>query len=428
MKHIAAAMLGWMLLVPPPSQAASEAVSYEAQAKALLASPRFAQARAVLERDYDRTIDDLIRLTEIPAPPFKEQARAQAYLALLKAQGLSDVELDAEGNAMGLRRGTGGGPLIVVAAHLDTVFPEGTPIKVRREGNTLRAPGIGDDTSGLAALLAYLRAMDAAGYRHKADILFVGDVGEEGPGDLRGVRHLFTQGKYKDRIAAFISYEPGRAGRITNGGVGSLRYQVSFTGPGGHSYGSFGLVNPAYAMAQAITGVGRLQVAKSPKTTYNVGVLEGGTSVNSIPHTVAMTVDMRSEGRQELEQLRSQFLALLQPAVDAENAARDTREGKVAYEAKLIGDRPVGRTAEDTALVQIARAVAQAGGIAPRLGASSTDANLPMSLGLPAVTLGCGLDSERSHSLDESVALDKPVDVEHLSLALASLLLLAGAE
>lgn len=424
MKQVGALLFGLMLAVPLSSRAAS----HEAQAKALLASAKFAKARAALERDYDRTIDDLVTLTEIPAPPFKEQARAQAYLALLKAHDLSDVELDAEGNAMGLRRGTGGGPLIVVAAHLDTVFPEGTPIKVKREGNKLLAPGIGDDTSGLSALLAYLRAMDAAGYRHKADILFVGNVGEEGPGDLRGVRHLFTQGKYKDRIAAFISYEPGRAGRITNGGVGSLRYKVGFIGPGGHSYGSFGLVNPAYAMAQAISGMGRIQVSKSPKTTYNVGVLEGGTSVNSIPHTVAMTVDMRSEGKQELEQLRSGFLALLQPAVDAENAARDTKEGKVAFEAKLIGDRPVGSTAESTDLVQIARAVATAGGKEVKLGASSTDANLPMSLGIPAITLGSGFDSRRSHSLDESVELDKPVDVENLSLALASLLLLSGAE
>jgi acetylornithine deacetylase/succinyl-diaminopimelate desuccinylase-like protein len=424
MKQVGAVLLGLMSLVSLSSHAASR----QDDAKALLSSAKFAKARAALERDYDRTIDDLVALTEIPAPPFKEQARAAAYLALLKAHGLRDVELDAEGNAMGLRPGTGGGPLIVVAAHLDTVFPEGTPIKVRREGNKLLAPGIGDDTSGLAALLAYLRAMDAAGYRHKADILFVGNVGEEGPGDLRGVRHLFTQGKYKDRIAAFISYEPGRAGRITNGGVGSLRYQVGFTGPGGHSYGSFGLVNPAYAMGQAITGMGRIQVPKTPKTTYNVGVLEGGTSVNSIPHTVAMTVDMRSAGKHELEQLRSAFLALLQPAVDAENAARDTREGKVAFEAKLIGDRPVGQTAEDTDLVQIARAVARAGGKEARLGASSTDANLPMSLGIPAITLGSGFASTRSHSLDESVELDKPVDVEHLSLALASLLLLAGAQ
>ncbi|MET0290399.1 MAG: M20/M25/M40 family metallo-hydrolase [Pseudoxanthomonas sp.] len=424
MKHVVVLLLGLMVALPVFSRAASRDVD----AKALLASAKFAQARAALDRDYDRTIDDLVALTEIPAPPFKEQARAQAYLTLLKAHGLSDAELDAEGNAMGLRRGTGGGPLIVVAAHLDTVFPEDTPIKVTREGNTLLAPGIGDDTSGLSALLAYLRAMDAAGYRHKADILFVGNVGEEGPGNLRGVRHLFTQGKYKDRISAFISYEPGRAGRITNGGVGSLRYQVSFTGPGGHSYGSFGLVNPAYAMGQAISGMGRLQVPKSPKTTYNVGVLEGGTSVNSIPHTVAMTVDMRSAGKQELEQLRSDFLALLQPAVAAENAARDTKEGKVAFEAKLMGDRPVGRTAEDTDLVQIARAVAQAGGKEVKLGASSTDANLPMSLGIPAITLGSGFDSRRSHSLDESVALDKPVDVENLSLALASLLLLSGAE
>jgi tripeptide aminopeptidase len=407
---------------------AAAAQGYDGAAKALLGSAKFKAAKAKLDADYDRIVADIITLTEIEAPPFKEANRGAAYKRMLAAEGLSDVTTDEEGNVYGLRKGTGGGPLIVVTAHLDTVFPAGTNVKVRREGNVLHAPGIGDDTSSLPVLLAFIRAMNAAKFSTRADIIFMGNVGEEGPGDLRGSRYLFNKGPLKDRVKYFISFEPGRAGRITNAGVGSKRYKVTFTGPGGHSYGAFGLVNPAYAMADAMVQFGQMRVPQTPKTTFNVGVVEGGTSVNSIPFAVAMTVDMRSEGKAELDAEEQAFLAILPKAVAAENAARSTTAGKIAVEAKPVGDRPVGSTALDVDIIQIATAVSKAAGIVPRYGAGSTDSNIPMSKGIPAVTLGSGFETQRAHSLDESLTLDRPKDIESMGVGLATVLLLAGAK
>ena len=325
------------------------AVSLRAQAPDALvqrirASAQFAQASAFIETDYDRFVKELIALNEIPAPPFKEQARAKAYLEMLRQQGLTDVEMDAEGNAMGVRKGTGGGPMVAVVAHLDTVFPEGTDVKVKRQGTRFAAPGIGDNTRGIALMLAVIRAMQAAKFQTTSDVLFVGNVGEEGEGDLRGAKFLLRQGKYKDRIKQFIAIDGGEQGNITRGGVGSLRYRVTFKGPGGHSYGAFGLVNPAFAMGSAIAKFSRLHVPVEPKTTFNIGVVRGGTSVNSIPAEVSMDVDMRSESCAELKKVNEAFLAIVKQAVDEENGARSTREGKIQADPKLIGDRPCGET------------------------------------------------------------------------------------
>ncbi|HTB44817.1 MAG TPA: M20/M25/M40 family metallo-hydrolase, partial [Acetobacteraceae bacterium] len=242
----------------------------------IIDSPAFEVARETLAREHDRTVQDIITLTQIEAPSFKESTRAAAFQEMARAHGLDALETDAEGNVMGLRRGIGNGPLICVAAHLDTVFPPGTDLTVRREGTKLFAPGVGDDTRSLAVLLAWLRAMDAAGIRTRADILFVADVGEEGPGDLRGMRYLFQQGRYKDRISAFITVDSPDMERIATGGVGSKRYRVTFNGPGGHNYGAFGLVNPMYAMADAIARLGRVKVPARPKTTYSASVTGGG--------------------------------------------------------------------------------------------------------------------------------------------------------
>ncbi|MFT4047366.1 MAG: M20/M25/M40 family metallo-hydrolase [Solimonas sp.] len=423
-KWIGAALASALL----PAALSAQASDYGKEAAKLLASGKFKTAAARIDADYDRVVGDIVALTEIEAPPFKEEQRARVYLRMLREQGLSDVEMDEEGNVMGLRKGSGQGPLVVIAAHLDTVFPAGTDVKVRREGNTLHAPGVGDDTSSLPVLLAFARAMDAAGYRTSSDILFVGDVGEEGPGDLRGMRYLFNKGKYKDRIRYFISFEPGRAGRITNGGVGSRRYKLTFAGPGGHSYGAFGLVSPAFALGQAMVEFGRIQVPETPKTTYNVGVIEGGTSVNSIPFAMSMTVDMRSAGKAELDALEQQFLAIPAKAVAAENAARSTAKGEITYQLEPVGDRPVGQTDPDKRIARIASAVARAGGVEPQYGASSTDANVPMSLGIEALTLGGGFESSRAHSLDEFVELDRAADVHSMSLGLATVLMLAGAK
>jgi tripeptide aminopeptidase len=412
--------------VPPPKPVTP------AQADKALAKIRggagFKTALATLDAQHDRIVADTITLTEIPAPPFKEQKRALAYMAMLKAHGLADVEMDAEGNVMGLRRGTGKpvGPVVVIAAHLDTVFPEETNVEVRREGTKLFAPGVGDDTHSLAVLLGYVRALDAGKVQTKKDILFVGNVGEEGPGDLRGTRYLFTKGKYKDRIAAFFSMDGTSAPRVTSGAVGSRRYRVTFKGPGGHSYGAYGLVNPMAAMGTTVVEMNRIKTPTKPKTTYATSVVGGGTSVNSIPDAIWLEVDMRSESKDELAKVDAQFLAIVAAAVDAENAARSTAQGKVSAEIKMIGDRPTGNTREDAEIVQMTAAAVRAAGYEPVLGASSTDANVPISLGIPAVTIGSGGQGGRAHAMDEWIDVSKPESVKGMSVGLAALLAMAG--
>ncbi len=410
-----------MLLLQTLTFAQSPAISVQK----LLNDPKFKVATAFLEADHSQFVNELIELTEIPAPPFKEKVRALAYLEKLRKLGLSDVEMDAEGNVMGLRKGKNTAPMLAVLAHLDTVFPEGTDVKVKRQGNKLSAPGVGDDTRGLALLLTSIRALDAAKFETASDILFVGNVGEEGEGDLRGVKYLLTKGKYKDRIKQFISIDGGEPGPITNAGTGSKRYRVTFTGPGGHSYGAFGLVNPAYAMGNAITKFAKLSVPEKPKTTFNVGVLNGGTSVNSIPFEVSMDIDMRSESREELNKLVDAFHGLLFEAAAEENKARSTAQGMIKVEAKLIGDRPSGETPKDSLYVQKVAAVVQAFGLTPSYTISSTDSNIPISMGIPAVTIGRGKGG-RQHSLDEWVDVDEKSSLLAAQVAIATFLTLAG--
>jgi tripeptide aminopeptidase len=391
--------------------------------------PSFAAARAQLAQDYYRTIEELIRITETPAPPFKEEVRARLFADMLRAHSLEDVEIDEVGNVTGLRRGTAAsGPLLVVSAHLDTVFPEGTPIAVRREGDRLFAPGIGDDSMGLATILAWIRAMDAAGIRTRHDILFMGTVGEEGPGDLRGVRHFFSAGKYRERVGAFVSIDGTNVARVVNGAVGSRRYRVAFSGPGGHSYGAFGTVNPMAAMADAIRRLYLVSVPAEPKTTYSASVVGGGTSVNTIPADAFVEIDMRSPDPAALTRLEQRVLAIVAEAVAAENHARSTANGEITAEPQLIGDRPAGLTDPDHPFVRHAIAAIRAHGYEPELTASSTDSNIPMSLGIPAVTIGAGAGGGRAHTVDEYVIVDREPFLRGLSAGLAFVLMAAGAE
>jgi tripeptide aminopeptidase len=392
----------------------------------IMESEAYARALATLRAEHDRTVADIIALTQVAAPSFQEADRARAFLAMAEAHGLKDLEIDAEGNVTGLRRGAGNGPLICVAAHLDTVFPSGTDVTVRREGTKLFAPGVGDDTRSLAVLLAWLRAMDAAQVRTRADILFVADVGEEGPGDLRGMRHLFQQGRYKDRISAFITVDSPDMDRIATGGVGSKRYRVTFKGPGGHSYGAFGAVNPMFAMADAIARLGRIDVPRKPKTTYSASVTGGGTSINSIPNSVWTDFDLRSEAPEELAKLEARFLTLIDEAVAAENAARSTRNGAISVEIAKIGDRPAGHTDEAGELVGLASVAISAHGFTPTFEYSSTDANIPMSLNIPAIKIGSGGAGGRAHSLEEWIDVDEDASVRGMIAGLTTLLAVAG--
>ncbi|RYF52369.1 MAG: M20/M25/M40 family metallo-hydrolase [Cytophagaceae bacterium] len=402
-----------------------------AEIQRILASPAFKTAVATIDSEHGRIVEDGIKLTEIPAPPFGEKVRAEEFEKRMKAVGLSDVHIDTEGNVLGLRKGTrSDGKVVVVSAHLDTVFPAGTNVTVKRQGTKLYAPGVGDDTMSLSVLLGFVRAMKAAGITTRDDILFVGTVGEEGPGDLRGVRHLFTKGPYKDRIKTFFSVESGEVNRITHGGVGSKRYRVTFAGPGGHSFNAFGLVNPMFAQAQAAAEFSRIQVPASPKTTYSIGLTGGGTSVNSIPLDSWMEVDMRSESVPELKRVEDRLLKIVQEAADGENYARSTREGKITAEAKLIGDRPAGSTDAKSELVQLAKAAIEAGGYKVAYGWSSTDSNMPMNLGIPAITIGrSGPDKGgRVHSLDEWIDVEKEPMVKAIATSLSIVLAATGME
>jgi tripeptide aminopeptidase len=394
----------------------------------ILADPRFQDAVATMTREHDRTVSDIVTLTEIPSPPFAEERRASAYLEMLRTHGLEEVEQDAIGNVMGRRRGTGNGQTVVVAAHLDTVFPAGTDVRVRREGTKLFAPGVGDDTRSLAVNLAFLRAMDAAGIRTRSDILFVGDVGEEGLGDLRGVRHFFLQGRHRDKVEAFFTVDSPEVDRIVTGGIGSKRYRVSFRGPGGHSFSAFGLVNPAYAMARAMLTLSALAAPEVPQTTHCASVMGGGTSVNAIPNEVWMEVDLRSQSAAELARLEAEFLAGVEAATAAENAARSTREGAIVAEVTPIGDRPAGHTAPDTAIVQLATAAVAAHGYTPQQSYSSTDANIPMSLGIPAIKIGSGGRGGHAHSLEEWIDVEPVESLRGMSASLATILAVAGME
>jgi acetylornithine deacetylase/succinyl-diaminopimelate desuccinylase-like protein len=275
-------------------------------------------------------------------------------------------------------------------------------------------------------LLAWQRAMDAAGIRTRSDILFVADVGEEGAGDLRGMRHLFGHGRYKDRIGAFITVDSPDMAEIATAGIGSRRYRVTFSGPGGHSYGAFGLVNPMFAMADAIHAMGQMQVPASPKTTYSASRTGGGTSINAIPDSVWLEVDLRSESADELARLEARFHAVVASAAAAENHARSTRNGRITVATERNGDRPAGRTDLDADLVRYAAAAIAAQGIAPSFEASSTDANIPMSLGIPAIKIGSGGSGGRAHSLEEWIDVTPEHSLRGMQAGLATLLAAAG--
>lgn len=405
------------LLLPTAASAQSAA----AVVQDVLASPGFKSASAELDRRYDQFVGDLIALTEVPAPPLKEATRAEAFAKKLRETGLADVQVDEEGNVMGVRRGVGRGPMLAVLAHLDTVFPEGTPTRVRREGTRLYAPGAGDDTAGLATELAIIRAMDSARLQTESDILFVANVGEEADGNLRGVKYLLQRGRYKDSIKTFISLDGGIPGNVVNGALGSRKYRVTFKGPGGHSYNAFGLVNPGFAMANALARMSRIQVPALPKTTYNFGLVGGGTSVNSIPNEMYMEADLRSVSPVELQRLDQTFRKAIQEAVDEENTIRSTAQGKVSVEVNLVGDRPSGETPATHFLVQVAIEATKAFGLTPKLDTQSTDANLPISLGIPAITIGHWRGG-RAHSLDEWVDVEKTSVLRSVNIGLVNIM------
>jgi tripeptide aminopeptidase len=348
-----------------------------------------------------QNIDELIMLTEIPAPPFKEDKRAARFMQLLKDAGVDSIWIDKVGNVIALRKGKDSKRTVVLDAHTDTVFPEGTDVKVKFKGDTLCAPGIGDDTRGLVMVASILRAMNAAKIQTQADILFVGTVGEEGLGDLRGVKQMFSP--ESPRVDSWISIDGGDIGRISNMGLGSYRYRVTFKGPGGHSWGAFGLANPQHALGSAIhyfTKAADKFTKFGARTSFNVGRIGGGTSVNSIAFESWMEVDMRSEFPENLNKVDSIFKASIYQALEEHNGMK--RKGpNLTVDIVKIGDRPSGELADDVPLIQKALAAVTVFGVTPRVGRGSTNSNMPISKGIPAVTIGRGGKSGNAHALNE---------------------------
>ena len=409
-------VLGWGLALAmsaAPAAFAQAGAARPAQADgyaALVQSRDVAAALARVKELEAWVIDQQISLCEIEAPPFKEQKRAEMYKAVFESLGLKNVRIDRVGNVLGERPGTGAAsgspagsaPHLVFSAHLDTVFPEGTDVKVTRQGpggRVLKGPGIGDDCQGLAVVLGVIRAMNDANVTTPGTITFVGTVGEEGLGDLRGVKELFN-GELKGKIDRFVSVDGAGYG-ITHVAVGSKRYRVTFKGPGGHSFGAFGNANPIHALGRAIDAISDFTVPASPKTTFNVGRVGGGTSVNSIAFEAWMEVDMRSVSAEALGALDARFRKAMDAALAAENA-RWANRGAITMDLALVGDRPAGRVPDDEPVVRAVAGVTRALGLPVSFDEGSTDSNVPINLRIPALTIDGGGRGTGAHSLDET--------------------------
>jgi len=399
------ACIAFVAAVALTMQGRADPVTLDAAVQSLADNPKVKAALETIKADDAATFAEQKRITEIASPPYKEKVRAEYYLKRMQELGLTDASIDAEGNVIALRKGTGGGhPKLAIAAHLDTVFPEGTDVTVKEKDGTFVAPGLGDDARGLVALLSVIKAMNANGISTVGDIMFVGDVGEEELGNLRGMKALFRD--HTD-IDGFISIDGLGIDRVVNRATGSHRYEFVFKGPGGHSFQEFGLPSAIHAMGRAIAKIADLQTPSDPKTTFTVGTVRGGTSVNAIASEARMAVDMRSNSTEELLKLEAKLLGLVKQAVVEENARWNS--DKLVLDIKLIGDRPAGMVAVDSPVVLAAQksVAAVAPGRNVTLAGASTDSNQPMSLGIPAVTIGGGGEGGNWHSVHEWY---RPVD------------------
>ncbi|MBM3737879.1 MAG: M20/M25/M40 family metallo-hydrolase [Acidobacteria bacterium] len=363
-------------------------------------TPEVKKALDYLRGHHEEHLAKQVQIAEIPAPTFHEAERARFMEAEFRRVGLARVEIDEQGNVLGWRPGRIEKTL-AIAAHLDISFAPGVNTKVRKEGGRWHAPGIADDSRGLAAMLAIVEAMNHAGLKTSRTLLFVANVGEEGLGDLAGIRYLFQKSRHRSRIDSFISIDGTNPATVTNGGTGVKRYRVSVKGPGGHSYGNFGRPSASHAIGRIVARLADFEVPARPKTTFNVGRIGGGTAVNAIAEESWLEVDLRSEDPSELERLEVKFLEAIRLGVEAENQKHAASGAALTSEHKLVSNRPAGQTPEASPLVQAAMRASRATGHEPVQRFGSTDSNLPISLGIPAVTLGGGGRSDNAHSLKE---------------------------
>lgn len=379
--------------------------------KKLYSSEQMQQAFSYIKNDEEHTLQQQLELVQIPACYNCEKDRALRFREMIEAEGY-ETYMDDAWNVYTRICGTGNGPTLYVSAHLDTVFSMDTPLDIRREGNVISVPGIADDTRGLAEILCLLRTIREANLKPVGDIIIGGDVGEESLGDLRGVKQFFKENK--DQVDAFVSIDAA-CPVLCYGGTGSYRYKITFRGPGGHSFTAFGLVNPIHAMGRAIAYISEIRTCENPKATFSVGVVEGGTSVNAIPSACSMLVDMRSDDKDALDSLERQFLACLNKAVQDENdrwieerkwkcgsIGKFDTDARIIMSVEKIGDRPVGHQPEDFDIVPYVAEAFEICGISPDyMPSGSTDANVPLSLGIPAVTIAGGGFGGNGHALSE---------------------------
>jgi tripeptide aminopeptidase len=388
-----------ILLAMPVRSAAPSHASRQAQRSRL---PDNARVRAALDwftPNISWVNDQQVRITEIPAPPFQEAQRAAAVKELLAETGLS-AHIDKTGNVIGELRGENEKEIVVISAHLDTVFPPGTDVKVHRDASHMTAPGISDNGSGLAALLALASAVQFAHLKPQRTVLFVGDVGEEGEGNLRGMRALVDA--YHGKLKAIVVLDGSGTDHVTTKALASRRLEALITGPGGHSWSDFGMPNPINALVRGSVRFINTKVPASPRTTFNIGQIEGGTSVNSVPYEARLKVDIRSESEDELTRLESALRECIAAGVrDEMDSARDRSKGKLEWKVELLGNRPGGELAQDSPLLAALRAADEFVGNQSRIERSSTDANIPLSLGIDAISIGAGGSGGGAHSLQE---------------------------
>ena len=388
-----------ILLAMPVRSAAPSHAPRQAQGSRLSDNARVRAALDWFTPNISWVNDQQVRITEIPAPPFQEAQRAAAVKESLAEAGLT-AQIDKTGNVIGELRGVNEKEVVAIAAHLDTVFPPGTDVKVHREGSRMAAPGISDNGTGVAALLALARAVQFAHIKPQRTILFVGDVGEEGEGNLRGMRAIVDT--YRGKLKAVVVLDGSGTDHVTTKALASRRLEALITGPGGHSWSDFGMPNPINALVRGSVRFINTKVPASPRTTFNIGQIEGGTSVNSVPHEARLKVDIRSESEDELTRLESALRECIAAGVrDEMDSARDRSKGKLEWKVELLGSRPGGEMASDSPLLAALRAADEVVGNQSRIERSSTDANIPLSLGIDAISIGAGGSGGGAHSLQE---------------------------
>jgi acetylornithine deacetylase/succinyl-diaminopimelate desuccinylase-like protein len=345
-----------------------------------------------------------MEVSRVAAPPFGEEGRSEWLADRFRELGLANVEVDEVGNVFGVRPAYGD-RFVALSAHIDTVFPATTPLNIRQQGSRLYGPGVSDNAAGITALLAVASVLSNSAIAHTLPLLFIGNVGEEGEGDLRGMRHVFQTPRWRDAIAYSVIVDGAGADTVVAEALGSRRFEVIARGPGGHSWSDFGTPNPIIVLARTIHALSETPVPASPKTTFNVGVIRGGTSVNSIPESASMRVDLRSTSMAEIDRLERALRVALDHAVDAENVpspAHGTRRNKIVQaEVIEIGNRPAGELAADARILKVIRAVDAQLGNAAQIQRASTDANIPLSLGREAIAIGGGGSGGGAHTLQE---------------------------